>query len=124
MEFSLNKKRPDGYNSQCKKCHIVYRRNHYLKNKQKYIDKASVYRTNFWKWFNDFKPSLICSNCGENRHWVLDFHHLDSNKKDKSVSVLVNSCSKKKVLNEIKKCTVLCSNCHRDLHYKEKAGNA
>ena len=39
-------------------------------------------------------------------------------KKD-SISILINTASKKRVQEELEKCIVLCSNCHRDLHYKE-----
>ena len=34
--------------------------------------------------------------------------------------LLIKQSNKLKVIEEIKKCIVLCSNCHRDLHYQEK----
>lgn len=113
--FSKNSSRPTGYNSQCKECHKEYRRSHYLKNKDKYIQKAKLNREKFRKWFIEFKSKLKCKNCGENRHWVLDFHHKKN--KDVEVSKLVGNCSKKRILEEINKCEVLCANCHRDYHY-------
>lgn len=115
--FSLKRGKPQAY---CKDCHKEYRKIHYENNKQKYIDKASLYRKDFYKWFENFKRTLKCHNCNESRHWVLDFHHLDSETKDNNVSTLIGTCSKTKVLEEIDKCIVLCSNCHRDLHYQEK----
>jgi|266.fasta.fasta_contig_21_1781767_length_538_multi_4_in_0_out_0_1 hypothetical protein len=121
-EFSLKKGKPQSY---CKSCHKEYRKQHYIDNKQKYINKASLYRKEFWEWFKNLKKDLSCEKCGESRPWVLDFHHTDSQEKDTDVSTLVNSCSKTKVLEEIGKCVVLCSNCHRDHHYQEKnVGNA
>lgn len=118
--FSINPSRPDGFNSQCKECHSKYRKEHYLKNKQKYINKAALNKEKFVLWFKTLKKSLKCKVCGEDREWVLDFHHRDPNSKDTEVSKLRNSGSKNRVLEEINKCDVLCSNCHRDLHYKEK----
>ena len=56
----------------------------------------------------------------EKRWWVLDFHHIDPTKKEKNLSNMIRSNSFKSVLQEIEKCIVLCSNCHRDLHYQEK----
>lgn len=116
-QFSIKKGKPQSY---CKSCHSEYRKNHYEQNKQKYIDKASNYRKEFWEWFRNLKKDLSCIKCGEDRHWVLDFHHRDSSLKDNEVSKLINSVSKSKVLQEIEKCDVLCANCHRDLHYQER----
>lgn len=36
------------------------------------------------------------------------------------ISTLVGYCNKQKVIDEIDKCIVVCSNCHRDIHYNEK----
>jgi len=108
------------YQTLCRKCQSEYRKEHYHKNKQKYIDKARNYTHSMIEWFIELKKTLKCENCPEDRYWVLDFHHRDPNKKDIEVSKLIRLGSKKKILNEIKKCKVLCSNCHRDLHYQEK----
>lgn len=108
------------FQSFCKECQKQYRRQHYLDNKEKYIKKARGYNKKVGDWFEELKKTLFCKICGENRSWVLDFHHLDPKQKDKSLAQLKNKGSKKKISEEMKKCIVLCSNCHRDLHYKEK----
>jgi len=72
------------------------------------------------QYLNEFKKTLNCGVCGEDRWWVLDFHHRDSTKKEKSISRMIREDSIEKVLIEIEKCDVLCSNCHRDFHYWEK----
>jgi hypothetical protein len=60
-----------------------------------------------------------CTKCSEKRWYVLDFHHLGD--KDIDVSRMVNdSYSIKKIKEEIRKCIVLCANCHRELHFLEK----
>ena len=104
----------------CRLCQKKYRKDHYKKHKQKYIDKAKDYRIKVRDWFNDLKKDLFCEVCGEDRYWVLDFHHNDPLQKDNEVTNLVRDCSKEKIIEEIKKCKVLCSNCHRDLHHKER----
>lgn len=71
------------------------------------------------EWIDSIKATLKCINCGEARWWVLDFHHRDPKTKDKGVAALIQTGSRERVLNEIEKCDVLCSNCHRDLHYRE-----
>ena len=110
----------------CRKCQKEYRKKHYENNKDKYIQKARVYNKKVSDWFDEYKSNLTCSNCPESRWWVLDFHHLDPSEKEYSLGHLKSQGSKPKLLKEMAKCIVLCSNCHRDLHYQEKinAGNA
>jgi len=108
------------HQSLCRVCQKNYRREHYINNKQKYIDKAKIYNQNIINWVLEIKQNSSCTKCGEDRHWVLDFHHLDPNEKDIDVSSLVKTANKQRILDEINKCVVLCSNCHRDLHYQQK----
>lgn len=117
-DFAINNTRKDGRNSTCKECFRIYRNNHYQENKQYYKDKAKKYKQNTREAFNIFKAGLKCSNCGESRWWLLDFHHLDPTEKEREVVNLVQS--PRKLEKELQKCIVLCSNCHRDLHYREK----
>lgn len=121
-EFFANRKLRNNIILQwnCRTCQKEYRKQHYQQNKQKYIAKARVYNKVVSDWFDDYKKTLNCSNCGESRWWVLDFHHIDPTKKEYSLGVLKYNGSKPKILKEIEKCIVLCSNCHRDLHYQER----
>jgi len=60
-----------------------------------------------------------CQTCGYNMcPTALDFHHKDS-RKENSVSALLHKVSKEKILKEVKKCILLCANCHRELHYNK-----
>ena len=108
------------YQSNCRECQKKYRKEHYLNNKEKYIKKAKTYRETFIEWIIDYKKNLKCEICNEDRYWVLDFHHKDPKEKDTEISVLVKSCNKKRILDEISKCMIVCSNCHRDLHHQER----
>ena len=53
--------------------------------------------------------------CNETEPVCLDFHHIDPNEKDFTISQH-RSLGKEKLLAEIKKCVCLCSNCHRKVH--------
>lgn len=69
---------------------------------------------------NDFlrahKLQAGCLDCGyASHHAALEFHHLGD--KDMNLS-FAKSLSMAK--NEMKKCVVLCSNCHRIRHWNEK----
>lgn len=71
------------------------------------------------QWIADYKSSLACKVCGESHPACLDFHHIDPSQKEDRVTQLVHEghCLKK-IKAEIAKCDVLCSNCHRKLHYR------
>lgn len=103
----------------CRDCQKEYKREHYLKNKQKYVDNAKKYTQSVVDWFLEKKKELKCSNCGDERYWVLDFHHVDPKEKDSNISELIRKGSKDRILNELSKCEILCSNCHRDFHHKQ-----
>jgi len=113
-------KRGDKLQSICKSCHNFYSHNHYLNNKQKYLDKAKRSDKKRKEWFEEYKQSLKCEKCGDNRWYVLEFHHLDPTEKDFNVSNAITSYGREKLLSEVKKCMVLCANCHREVHYQER----
>lgn len=67
----------------------------------------------------DFKKTLKCKKCGDNRFYILDFHH--RNPEEKEYGIADNSrISFEKIQEEIKKCDCLCANCHREWHYLNK----
>lgn len=55
--------------------------------------------------------------CGESHIAVLDFHHIDPSQKEFSVAVLLRLSDWSKIETEIKKCKLVCSNCHRKHHF-------
>ena len=58
-----------------------------------------------------------CRVCGYYRCIAaLDFHHLDESKKKFGLSQRGMTRSWEKTRNELEKCVLLCSNCHRELH--------
>ncbi len=60
-----------------------------------------------------------CEICGYNKHLcALDFHHKTPKEKDKEITKLIRNGNWKKIKKELNKCMLLCSNCHRELHFK------
>ena len=98
----------------------LYRREWYNRNKEQEQKKARtkgvIRRQNMRRWYNDYKSTLTCSMCPESESVCLDFHHKDPNKKEFSIGHQVASKGKATLMKEIKKCVVLCANCHRKLH--------
>jgi hypothetical protein len=60
-----------------------------------------------------------CSICGENRLWLLLFHHTDPTVKEFSM-VELKTYRWSIIEKEIKKCVVVCYNCHKELHHIDK----
>jgi hypothetical protein len=71
------------------------------------------------EWLREYKKKLSCVRCGFNDWRCLDFHHKGD--KDNEVSNMIG-LSKKRILDEISKCEVVCANCHRIIHFEEKNG--
>lgn len=58
-----------------------------------------------------------CSFCSEQESCCLDFHHLDPSKKEINPSRMArNTWPMARMLKELEKCIVVCSNCHRKIH--------
>ncbi len=72
-------------------------------------------------WLDEYKLTLSCTLCGEKHPACLDFHHRDPNTKDFSLGIIRGwGYGKKRLLHEIRKCVVICSNCHRKVHYEAR----
>lgn len=118
-EFSFRNKEKGLRSYKCKLCTRAYSLSHYNSNKQVYTDRALQHAPAVRARFKQFVESLRleCSQCGENHPAVLDFHHTDPSEKEANPSNIRN---RQDFLAEIKKCVVLCSNCHRKLHWGER----
>jgi len=103
--FTKNKKMVDGYEHKCRSC-----TNLALRNKIKFYRSIS----------SKIKSLIGCDICKENREICLDYNHL-YNKTD-DVSMIIDSSGFPRIFEEIKKCIVLCANCHRLWHHYEKKG--
>ena len=60
-----------------------------------------------------------CLKCGNDKHYLLDFHHLDRATKDGVPSRMLANSKFEEFFLEIQKCALLCSNCHQEFHYLE-----
>lgn len=70
---------------------------------------------------NRYKEAKGCVECGYNLHGVaLDFDHIDPSSKRFSVSHRIALSTLKTLFLEIRKCRILCANCHRIKTLKER----
>ena len=71
-------------------------------------------RNRFRKLANNYKLLCGCKKCGyKDNAYALEFDHINPSKKLESISHLINKGRSKKIIkDEIRKCRVLCANCH------------
>lgn len=100
---SYYRKTKDIYHSQCKNCHSNYTLNKRLKFKEFCVN---------------YKGGS-CTRCGYDKViTALEFHHLNPNEKEIEPSKMMNK-KKEFIKNELDKCILICSNCHREEHYRQ-----
>ena len=99
-------------------------RRFYSRNKSYFRSKNIRRRKELIDFVNSFKQGP-CIDCGvKYPHYVMDFDHRDRKTKLDNINKMINhhSYSKEKILNEIKKCDLVCANCHRMRSYSYIAG--
>lgn len=113
-EFCVNKTKKDGHDGICKECRSVYNKGHYRHTKGKYVKSRSearaVRQERNRDWIVNYLKEHPCVDCGEDDIVVLEFDH----QRDKvaNVSSLHNYSSLQRIIEEVAKCEVVCSNCH------------
>ena len=114
-EFSWRRKHKGQRDSFCKPCRKAYGREHYLANKERYIAQAAAVKERLNRertaWLVEYFKTNPCVDCSEDDPVVLEFDHL----RDKSFDIGGKLTTRpwKDILEEIKKCDVVCANCHR-----------
>ena len=90
-----------------------------------YSQVKKIYRDGKVRWFKEYKETLSCVECRYSKQssksfspQALHFHHNTDNKLFNVSEGLYLGYSKEKIINEINKCTVLCSRCHAEIHTK------
>ena len=58
-----------------------------------------------------------CQCCGYNKYiGALEFHHINKNLKDFTISHIKSTSFNKKIQDELDKCILVCGNCHGEIH--------
>lgn len=83
----------------------------------------SIKRLNYKDLINKIKDAP-CKDCKiKYNPWQMDFDHINDNKISSIASMIGNKSPFNKILEEIKKCELVCANCHRDRTHKRMIGN-
>lgn len=119
-EFTNISVSKDLYSNYCKDCEKIIIADwleHYKQKSKKQRIKGNAVERGVKK---DMLYSLrtSCVKCGENRKYVIDFHHIDPSKKKFNISQGVSSSTpQEKIEAEVAKCVCLCRNCHQEFHH-------
>lgn len=88
-----------------------------MKSEKTNAAKQKIYLS---KYIQNLKSNTPCMDCKKSYpYYVMDFDHVRG-RKQKNVSELIVTLSKKKIDEEIAKCEIVCSNCHRSRTHKRK----
>ena len=105
-----------------------YKRQWYLDNKDRVSEHTKQKRVKQRKEYDIIKQELVdykggkCQICGYSDKClaVYDFHHVEG-EKEFQISEMRNRNIKYKILiQEVDKCILVCSNCHRKIHFGDK----
>lgn len=103
----------------------AYQKIWYRANRQKVYDSNKRRTKEAVTFMREYKSSRGCKMCGQRHPAALDFHHRDPSQKISELSRIVSrGWGKDRFLKEAEKCDIICSNCHRILHYEQFCSSA
>jgi hypothetical protein len=121
-EFHVRNKNKGTLNVFCKECACKRQKIWYETHKERHLihvnesrERRAIYLK---KYIKRIKLFFGCSVCGYKKcASSLDFHHMIESDKLINISKVVNRLwTMKKTKKEIRKCVLLCKNCHQELH--------
>lgn len=113
IKCNINKTRSND-SSYCKGCHNEYQKAYYKKNPLS-INKSSKRRKKETRDLIKEVKNVACFDCGvKYPYYVMDFDHVKGDKKFNLAVAGSKFRSLKTIKEEIAKCEVVCSNCHRE----------
>jgi hypothetical protein len=114
-EFAWRRRQIGQRDSFCRPCRKAYGREHYLANRERYIEQARLQTARLQlertRFLLNFFVTHPCIDCGEDDPVVLEFDHL----RDKAFNIgaALSRRNWQAILDEMTKCEVVCANCHR-----------
>lgn len=116
-EFSKSKRTKDGHDYRCKLCQNASNKSWMARNWEKKIQQQGERRRALSEQLSSYKAERGCTCCTEDDPVCLELHHLDPTQKEINPADMAGSgWSWERMLTEIEKCVILCSNCHKKVH--------
>lgn len=119
-DFYKDQRRKDGLQIYCKDCRDTHNKQYNLSKKEYLNQKRQERRQSRYLYLLNYLASHGCVDCGETDPIVLDFDHVSGDKID-ALSHMAHAVRPMDVIQqEIEKCQIRCSNCHRRKTAKEQ----
>lgn len=115
-EFNKKSSSPDGKNHTCRECTKAHYNKHYKSNANNIKARVHGRVRTIRQRVLDYKHETGCKFCQENEPVCLDFHHTGDDKDFEVSDAVARGMGWTRMLVEIQKCIVVCSNCHRKIH--------
>lgn len=94
---------------------------YFQENKSRLQKSKNVKRNLYRRRIQEVKESTPCADCGfKYPHYIMDFDHLPGSEKLFDIATVALCPSAEALEEEIKKCDVVCSNCHRHRTFMRK----
>lgn len=111
-------RRGNGWQARCKMCQGEYHKQHYIDNMDAYKDRAKQRNkeiTDRVRQYIQEQKDKPCQDCGvKYPYYVMDFDHRPGSGKSFNIAQMARiKPTLEKVQQEIAKCDIVCSNCHR-----------
>lgn len=122
--FSVNNSKKDGLEQRCKKCNNKRTKKQYQEASPEQHQRRIKGNREWQKARRDelvaisdeYKLTHGCSICGYNKcAGAMDYHHVEDKQKEPA-RLLQGARSLPTINEELSKCVLLCSNCHREHH--------
>lgn len=100
--------------SYCRGCRRAYDRRYYReRGRAARLARGRAHVKAARSWMTSLKEGVACADCGQVfPAWVMHWDHLPGYEKVACISDLVGSRRRTIALTELKKCELVCANCH------------
>lgn len=121
-EYFIKDKKTGRLHAQCKDCYKEHRKSYYALHYNQYGDayreRARVRRALIQKKLRTsmlaYLKDKTCVVCGETDVRTFEFDHIDPALKSFNIARAIgDGLSWERIMDEIKKCRLLCANCHK-----------
>jgi hypothetical protein len=108
----------------CSRCGLEKENSEFYSFRPKAVCKKCLLDFQILRWTIRKKKAIEllggkCSKCGYDKNYsALHFHHIDPSQKDHNWSMM-GKRSWKRITEELKKCILVCANCHCEIHHAE-----
>ena len=125
-EFYADNSVKSGIMSKCKECTKANVAKRYAEKKKEILDYHHLYylrhkdkqREQDVDYHNRIQHlKTPCVKCGEDRLYVIDFHHINPSEKAFNINRKTCKSDFSVIENEVSKCVSMCRNCHAEFHY-------